>query len=62
MTVEERVTLFVKLYINKSNEVNKLTLCFNDLSFSKIVASERKYFLEKYHCPTNLNVPLQERF
>ena len=61
MTVEESVPLFVKLFIKKSNQLNELTLCFNDLSFSKIKDSERKHFLEKYHCPTNLNRPLQEK-
>ena len=25
------------------------------LSFFKVVVSERKYFLDKYHSPTNLN-------
>ena len=35
MTVEESVPLFVKLFINKSNQLNELTLGFNDLSFSK---------------------------
>ena len=42
MTVEESVPLYVKLFINKSNEVNELTQCLNDLSFSKIEASEKK--------------------
>ena len=62
MTVEESVPLFVKLFINKSNQLNELTLGLNDLSFSKIEASERKRFLEKYHGPTDLNRPLQEKF
>ena len=51
MTVEESVPLFVKLFIKKSNQLNELTLCFNDLFLFQIKDSERKHFLEKYHCP-----------
>ena len=47
MTVEESVPLFVKLFINKSNQLNELTLCFNDLTFSKIEASEKKTLFGK---------------